>query len=225
MVMVHYREIARALRLVCQSAAALSEDTDGTTMVHVGSNCQFASGDAVRLVGSDGTSEQHVIAQTIGLTQVQLDEAVTADFTVDSQARLELCDGIGPEVKWIALGCPEGLPEPISAQLPAIMIEPGALKQPNDTGSNRTYLQEYSFNVYYVDRKEDGVEAEMDAIDEASGLFAAIMADPYLGGTCYHSQVMEFDPSPAAEEALRDRAIPLKLVRLEVLARRAELVA
>lgn len=225
MVKVYYREIARALRLVCQSAAALSEDTDGTTTVHVGSNCQFSSGDAVRLVSSDGTAEEHVVAQAIGLTQVGLEEAVEGTFTVDAQARLEQCEGIGPEVEWIALGCPSGLPEPASLQFPAIMIEPGPLRQPNDEGSNRTYQQEYSFNVYYLDRRESGVEAEMDAIDEASGLFAAIMADPYLGGTCYHSQVMEFDPSPSAEEQLRDRAIPLRLVRLEVLARKAEVAA
>lgn len=225
MVTVHYREIARALRLVCQSAAALSEDSDGTTTVHVGSNCQFSTGDAVRLVSSDGTVEEHVVAQPIGLTQVQLEEAVEGAFTVDAQARLELCEGVGPQVQWIALGSPTGLPEPTTLQLPAIMIEPGPLKQPNDEGSNRSYQQEYSFDVYYIDRRESGVEAEMNAIDEASGVFAAIMADPYLGGTCYHSQVMEFDPSPSAEQQLRDRSIPLRLVRLEVLARRAEVAA
>ncbi len=218
----HYRELARALRLVCRSAAALTDDTDGTEIVHVGSNCLFSTDDAVRLVDAEGNSEEHTVAQTPGLTQVQLAEAVSEDFTVDARARVELCDPIGPAVKWIALGRPEGLPEPTSLRLPAIMIEPGPLKQPPDAGTNRSYQQEYTFHIYYVDRYDTGIEAEMDAIEEADGLFTAIMADPYLGGTCYHSQVVAFEPSPDAEDALRSRDLPLRLVRLELLARRVE---
>ncbi len=65
----------------------------------------------------------------------------------------------------------------------------------------------------------------MDAIEKAAGLFNLIMSDPYLGGTCYHSQVVEFEPGPKAEQKLRSKELPLRVVRIEVLARRAEVWA
>ncbi len=43
--MLHYNEIARALRLLCQSAVALAEDTDGTNQISVGSNKLFSLGE------------------------------------------------------------------------------------------------------------------------------------------------------------------------------------
>ncbi len=223
--MLHYDEIARALRLVCQGAAALTEDTDGTDTVAVSSSCLFAPGDTVVLADSSEQQETHTVAEVLGLTRIKLASAVAGEYTVAAQARLQLAESLRPEVKWITIGRPEALPTPLRLKLPAVVIEPAVMEQPSNAGTNRSYQQEYTFQVYYLDRYQEGVEADMAAIDEAAGLFNLIMSDPYLGGTCYHSQVVEFEPSPEAEAKLRARELPLRVVRIEVLARRAEVWA
>jgi len=210
--MLHYDEIARALRLVCQGAAALTEDTDGTDTVTVSSSCLFSVGDTVVLADASEQQEAHTVSEILGLTQVKLDSAVSGEYTVAAQARLQLAQSLRPEVKWITIGRPDALPAPTRLQ-------------PPNAGSNRSYQQEYTFQVYYLDRYEEGVEADMDAIEKAAGLFNLIMSDPYLGGTCYHSQVVEFEPGPKAEQKLRSKELPLRVVRIEVLARRAEVWA
>ena len=220
--MLHYDEIARALRLVCQGAAALTEDTNATDTVTVSSSCLFSAGDAVVLSDASEQQETHTVSEILGLTQIKLDAAVSGEYTVVAQARLQLAQSQRPAVKWISVGHPEALPAPARLEFPAVVIEPGIMKQPPNAGSNRSYQQEYTFQVYYLDRYEEGVEADMDAIEEAAGLFNLIMSDPYLGGTCYHSQVVEFEPSPQAEQKLRSKELPLRVVRIQVLARRAE---
>lgn len=219
---LHYQEIARALRLVCQGAAALTADTGPTDTVTVSSNFLFSVGDEVVLSDASGAEEDHTVAQLIGLNSVKLEAAVSGEYTVAAQGRLQLAAALRPEVKWVAIGRPEAIPEPAQLEFPAVIIEPGIMKQPPDEGSNRSYQQEYTLQVYYVDRYQEGVEADMDTIEEAGGLFNLIMADPYLGGTCYHSQVVEFEPSPQAEEKLRSKELPLRVVRMKVLGRRAE---
>jgi len=223
--MLHYNEIARALRLICQGAVALIQDTDGTDTVQVGSNRLFSVGNAVVLTDVNGASEEHTVLELIGLSGVKLDAAVTDEYKVDAQARLQLATEYRPDVKWIAIGRPEAIPVPSRLNFPAIVIEPGAMKQPANTGSNRTYQQEYTLQIYYIDRCDEGMEADMDAIEEAGELFNLVMSDPYLGGSCYHSQVVEFEPSSKAEQKLRSKELPLRVVRMEILARRAQVWA
>ncbi len=220
---LHYGEIARSLRLVCQGAATLSVDTGPTDTVTVNSNLLFSVGDEVVLADASGAAEEHSVVQLIGLHGVRLDAAVSGAYTVAAQGRLQLAAALRPEVKWVAVGRPEAIPEPARLEFPAVIIAPGTMKQPPDEGSNRAYEQKYTLQVYYVDRYQEGVEADMDALEEAGRLFNLIMADPYLGGTCYHSQVVEFEPSPQAEEKLRSKELPLRVVRMEVLAQRMEM--
>jgi hypothetical protein len=222
--MLHYEPIARALRLLCQGATALAADAEtGAETLTVGSNCLFSAGDAVLLTDASGAAESHTVAALSGLTQIHLAEPVAAEFTVADQARLQLPAEARPQVRWVSLGRPEALPAPTRLAFPAVIIEPLAMKQPPSAGTNRNYQQEYSFSVYWLERFAEGAEPDMGAIGRAEGLFNLLMSDPYLGGTCYHSQVTAFEPSPPAEAKLRARDLPLRLVRLELLARKSAL--
>lgn len=224
--MLHYETIARALRLLCQGAVALSADARaGDEALAVGSSCLFAVGDAVELADAAGAVESHTIAGLSALTQVELAGSIGAEFTVAGQARLQLPAEARPQVRWVAMGRPEALPAPTRLAFPAVIIEPGAMRQPPAAGTNRSYQQEYSFAVYWLERIAEGAEADMGAISRAEGLFDLLMSDPYLGGTCYHSQVIAFEPAPKAEEKLRARDLPLRVVRLDLLVRKSALWA
>lgn len=220
--MVHYEEIAQALRLLCQGAIALRKDTDRTDALAVGSNKLFTRGDEVLLRDNHGQQERHMIVDFIGLTQVILAQTVIGRFTTENGARLQIIDD-GPELKWVAVGRPQALPMPAKLQFPAVVVEPGVMKQPPNAGSNCTYQQEYAFNVYYLERWQEGVDADMAAIQSAASIFNRITSDPYLGDNCYHSQIVEFEPACKAEQILRSKNMPLRAVRMEIHAQRAEL--
>lgn len=221
--MVHYDDIAQALRLVCQGAVALRMDTDGSDAVTVGSNELFSRGDTVALRDNLGHEEAHVITDFIGLTQVVLEATVLGNFAVSGGARLQIVNESEEELKWVAVGRPEALPMPAKLEFPAVVVEPGVMKQPANAGSNCTYQQEYTFNVYYLERWEEGADADMAAIKSAAKIFNRISSDPYLGDSCYYSQIVEFEPACSAEKVLRGKDLPLRIVRMEVHAQRAEL--
>jgi len=218
--MFHCNEIARAIRLVCQGASALSADVSGGTEVYVGSNELFEAGQQVRLRDSAG-EESATVEQTIGLTTVVLSGEIGGEYLISRGARLESAGGGLPELQWVGQGSPELMPRSPAERYPCVLVKPHRMLQPLNEGSNRTFQQDYRFKVYYVERYEEGQQANIEALERAGSIFNAIMDDPYLGGSCWHSQVIEVDPEPEVQARLREAERPLRVVEMTVLARRA----
>lgn len=220
--MYHHNEIARALRMLVQGAAALAADTDESDVVHIEPSPLFESGAAVRLIDDQGQIEPHTVVEWLSAEQVRLDSVVSGDFTVAQGARLQLTAGAGHGLRWVAQGRPELMPRAISTQLPAVVVEPVTLRQPPQAGTNRTYQQEYLFNVYYIRKLAEGEQANVELHAEVADLFNLVMADPYLAQTCWHAQVTKVEMRPAEEEKLRAVAPGTQVVKMEVVAERSE---
>lgn len=217
--MFHQNKIARAIRLLCQGATALSADVDGGDELTVGSNELFEVGQQVRLVDTAG-SEELTVAGLVGLTTVRLTGAVSGEYLTSRGARLEVVDGSLPELRWVGQGSPELLPGIAPESFPCALVLPTTMEQPLNRGSNRTFQQDYRFEVYYVREHGEGEAANVEVVDEAGKLFNLLMSDPYLGGTCWHSQVVEVNARPDVQERMREREWPLRVVRMTMLARR-----
>ena len=220
--MYHHNEIARALRMLVQGAAALTADTDGSDIISTDPSPLFESGATVRLVDDAGQVETHTVVERLSATQVRLDDPVSGEFTVAEGARLQLATGTGAALKWVSQGRPELMPRGQMMQLPAVVVEPVTLEQPAQAGTNRTYQQEYKFHVYYIRKIAEGEQANVELHDELADLFNLVMADPYLGETCWHAQVTGVQMRPAEEEKLRAVAPGVQVARMEVVARRSE---
>lgn len=217
--MFHHNEIARAIRLLCQSAVGLTADTTPGNEVQVGSNELFRPGDSVTLKDCAG-EESHTVSDTVGLTTVVLSGEV-GDFRVSRGARLVRAgDGL-PDLAWVGQGAPELLPQAPADRFPCVLVLPDVMEQPFNTGGNRVFQQEYGYRIYYVREYQDGHAANVEVLDDAAGLFNLLMSDTYLGGTCWHSQVTKVDPNPPIQERLREQERPLRVVELRVVARRA----
>jgi len=104
--LLHYNEIARAVRLLCQGAVALTEDTNGADTVTVGSNKLFSINDEVELADDDTPAEEYEVIAKVGLTSVQLDAQVAGEFTVAKNAVLRLAAPLLPGLKWVGQGRP-----------------------------------------------------------------------------------------------------------------------
>jgi len=217
--MFHHNEIARAIRLLCQGAAALTADTTPGHEVQVGSNELFAVGETVILRDSAG-EEEHTVTDTVGLTTVVLSGEV-GDYRVSRGARLALAEGLPIDLAWVGQGAPELLPQAPADRFPCVLVLPDTMTQPFNTGGNRVFQQEYSYRVYYVREYQEGHAANIEVLEDAGRLFNLLMSDTYLGGTCWHSQVTEVNPEPAVQERLRELERPLRAVELKVVARRA----
>jgi len=217
--MFHHNQIARAIRLLCQGTTALTADTTPGNQVQVGSNELFDIGGDVILRDAAG-EEQHTVADTVGLTTVVLSGEV-GDFRVARGARLGVAAGGLAELAWVGQGSPELLPQAPSDRFPCVLVLPGEVRQPFNTGGNRVFQQEYTYRIYYVAQHEEGQAANIAVLESAGVLFNLLMSDTYLGGTCWHSQVTEVNPHPAIEERLREQERPLRVVELTMIARRA----
>jgi len=220
--MFHANEIAKALRLLCQSAVSLTADCSGSATVTVGSNLLFAVGDSVTLVDDDSAAETRTVQAKAGLTGVTLDSAVSGSFEVAQNARIALATPRLADLKFVLQGTPEMLPEPRGDKFPFIIVRPGEMSQPPGEGTNRGYDQTYTFSIYHVRRYESGEQPSVEALDDAAALFNLLMADTYLGGTCWYSQVTLVDPNDPFGEKLRSKGLPLTVVRVDVMARRRE---
>ncbi len=218
----HHNEIARAVRLLCQSSVALTQDTNGTDTVWVGSNELFAVNDTVELVDDDSSPEQHQVINKIDLSKVQLDGSVTGSFTVANNAVLRLSPPVLPDLKWVGQGSPEIMPQPPDVQFPAIIVQPATLNQPFGDGTNRSFRQDYHYLIYYLHRPAGGDPSSPQTLAEVGKLFNLLMGDMYLGGSCWYSQVIRLEPTPAVQKQLRQRDIPISVVELELVARRLE---
>lgn len=218
----HHNEIARAVRLLCQSCVALTQDSDGTDTVWVGSNELFSVNDMVEVVDDDSTAEEHQVADKVGLSEVQLDAAVTGNFTVANNAVLRLSSPLLSDLKWVGQGSPEIMPQPPDVQFPAIIVQPATLDQPFGDGTNRSFRQDYHYLIYYLYRPAGGDPSNPQTLQEAGKLFNLLMGDMYLGGSCWYSQVIRLEPTPQVQEWFRQRDIALSVVELELVARRLE---
>lgn len=218
--MFHQNEIARAIRMVCQSSVALTADVSGGSEISVGSNALFAPGQTVRLRDSAGQEELTVL-QTEGLATVVVSDEIEGEYLVERGGRLQRVGGGLEGLAWVGQGSPELMPRSPAARYPCVLVKPGLMRQPPGEGSNRTFNQDYEFNVFYVERYEEGQRANIDVLETTAALFNLLMEDTYLGGTCWYSQVIEVDPEPGEQVKLREREMPLRVVKLKVLARRA----
>lgn len=219
--MYHHNAIAEALRRSVRGIAPLVSDVASGATVEVLCGRMFRAGQRVKLCDETGVSESHVVAEVLG-NEVRLADEVEHAFNVEDQAWLAINEGVPAALKWVAQGRPELAPTPRWGELPAVVIEPGTMAQPESAGTNRTYQQEYRCKVYYLRQTAAGEEASVELLTEVAELFNLVMSDPYLGGTCWHAQVTAVDTRPAEEETLRKKMPGLSVVRLDVLAERSE---
>jgi hypothetical protein len=146
---------------------------------------------------------------------------VSGEYLLSRGARMERANSALPELQWVGQGSPELMPRSPAERYPCVLVKPDLMRQPPGEGTNRTFQQDYHFKVYYVERYEDSQHANIEALERAGAIFNAIMEDPYLGGSCWHSQVVEVDPEPAVQERMREDERALRVVEMTVLARRA----
>jgi hypothetical protein len=220
----HHGEVVEAICLACQGMAKLVLDTDGTEAIYVGSNRLFGIGATVELLDDDGASETGTVAELVGLGQVVLDAPVSGSFEVAHGARVGLLGASVPELSWVGHGRPALAPSAGPSRFPCVVVEPQRLVQPLRGGTNRSVTQSYWTSVYYIRRHSEGEEQERHVLEQVQLLFDLLMADPYLGGTCWHSQVSMVDCCPQAEAVLRERGAGVRVVKLDVVAQRSESV-
>ncbi len=221
--LLHYNEIARAIRLLCQSSILLSEDTEGTDQVSVGSNRLFSIGDQVELVDDDTAAEAYEVSGLVGLTIIQLDSTVSGQFTVAKNALVRLAEPVLDNLHWVGQGRPLVMPQPPELQLPAIVVEPAILDQPMGEGTNRSARQDYHFR-YYLERPAAGSRRNEAFLDRVGELFSLLTRDIYLGGTCWYAQIIRLDPDPSVQQHLAEQGLSVDVAEIELLARCLQII-
>jgi len=222
--LLHYNEIARAIRLLCQSSILLSEDTEGTDQVSVGSNRLFSIGDQVELVDDDTAAEAYEVSGLVGLTIIQLDSTVSGQFTVAKNALVRLAAPVLDDLHWVGQGRPLVMPQPPELQLPAIVVEPAILDQPMGEGTNRSARQDYHFRIYYLERPAAGSRRNEAFLDRVSELFSLLTYDIYLGGTCWYAQIIRLDPDPPVQQHLAEQGLSVDVAEIKLLARCLQII-
>jgi len=222
--LLHYNEIARAIRLLCQSSILLSEDSDGTDQISVGSNRLFSVGDPVELVDDDTPAETYEISGLVGLTGIELDSAVSGQFTVANNAVVRLAEPLLDDLHWVGQGRPLVMPQPAELEVPAIVVEPAILDQPMGEGTNKSVRQDYHFRIYYLERPAAGSRRNEAFLDRVSALFSLLTRDIYLGGTCWYAQIIRLDPDPSVQQHLAEQGLSVDVAEIELLARCLQII-
>ena len=218
---LYYNEIARAIRRSLQDGRLLTADAGAVDTV-CASSVGIAAGDVVEIGDDRGESERSTVSAVPDVGTLQLVAPLSGDYSVSRNAMLRPVRVGEPDLKWIGQGPVELMPEPRLANLPCAIVCGGMIEQPTAGGTNRSYTQEYSFHVHYVQRLDADETGDTKLMDEAAVVFRRLMADTYLGGTCWYSQVVRVDPQPRSEGALRERGMPVRAVEIVLVARRAE---
>lgn len=230
--------IARAVRLLLAGSVLLIKDAEASpdaelSQVTVGSNLLFDAGDEVLLSDELGHEAAAVVAEKSSLTTVRFEEPLAdGPFLMKDGAMLSLAKPPIPDLKKISQGPPVVLDQRQREDYPRIAVHPVGLKQPwplksADTRLCRTYQQDYELVIYYVDWLRASWEAANQRVVQRAGLvFNTLMADPYLGGMCWASQVTEvdLDAHMLGETGLRLRGageMYLHLVAFTLTAKRA----
>ena len=220
--LLHYNEIARAIRLLCQSSVLLSEDTEGTNQISVGSNRLFSVGDQVELVDDDTPAETYEVSGRPGLTIIQLTTTIAGQFTVANNAMVRLAEPVLDDLHWVGQGRPLVMPQPAALEVPAIVVEPAILDQPMGEGTNRSVRQDYHFRIYYLERPAAGSRRNEAFLDRVSELFSLLTRDIYLGGTCWYAQIIRLDPDPSVQQHLAEQGLNVDVAEIELLAWRLQ---
>ncbi len=221
---LHYNEIARAIRLLCQSSVLLSEDTEGTDQISVGSNRLFSIGDQVELVDDETPAEVYEVSGLVGLSFIQLTTTVSGQFTVDNNAVIRLAEPLLDDLHWVGQGRPLVMPQPAALEVPAIVVEPAILNQPMGEGTNKSVRQDYHFRIYYLERPAAGSRRNEAFLDRVSKLFSLLTCDIYLGGTCWYAQIIRLDPDPPVQQHLAEQGLSVDVAEIELLARRLQTI-
>ena len=221
---LHYNEIARAIRLLCQSTVLLSKDTDGTDQISVGSNRLFSIGDEVELIDDDTPAEAYEVSGLVGLTIIQLTTTVSGQFTVANNAMVRLAEPVLDDLRWVGQGRPLVMPQPAALEVPALVVEPAILDQPMGEGTNRSARQDYHFRIYYLERPAAGSRRNEAFLDRVSELFSLLTRDIYLGGTCWYAQIIRLDPDPPVQQHLAEQGLSVDVAEIELLARCLQII-
>ena len=221
---LHYNEIARAIRLLCQSSVLLRQDTEGTDQISVGSNRLFSVGDQVELVDDDTQAEAYEVSGRVGLAGIQLDSTVSGDFTVANNAMVRLAEPVLDDLHWVGQGRPLVMPQPAALEVPAIVVEPAILDQPMGEGTNKSVQQDYHFRIYYLERPAAGSRRNEAFLERVSDLFSLLTRDIYLGGTCWYAQIIRLDPDPPVQQHLAEQGLSVDVAEIELLARRLQII-
>jgi len=221
---LHYNEIARAIRLLCQSSVLLSEDTDGTNQISVGSNRLFSIGDQVELVDDDTPAEVYEVSRLVGLTIIQFTTTVSGEFTVANNAMVRLAEPVLDDLHWVGQGQPLVMPQPPVLELPSIVVEPAILDQPMGEGTNKSVQQDYHFRIYYLERPAAGSRRNEAFLERVSELFSLLTRDIYLGGSCWYAQIIRLDPDPSVQQHLAEQGLSVDVAEIELLARRLQTI-
>ena len=218
---LHYNEIARAVRRSVQDGRLLTADA-GLTDVLNAASAGIQVGDGVEIGDDGGVSERGTVSEVPDAGTIRLVAPLAGTYTVSRNAMLRPVRTGEPDLKWIGQGPVELMPEPRLVDLPCAVVCGGAIEQPLTSGTNRSYTQDYRYHVYYVQRLDADEAGDANVMDESGVIFRRLMADTYLGGTCWYSQVVRVDPQPKSGEVLRGRGMAVRVVEMELVARRAE---
>ena len=216
---LHYNEIARAIRLLCQSSVLLREDTNGTNQISVGSNRLFSVGDQVELVDDDTAAETYEVSGLPGLTIIQFTTTVSGQFIVSDNAMVRLAEPVLDDLRWVGQGRPLVMPQPAALEVPAIVVEPAILDQPMGEGTNKSVRQDYHFRIYYLERPAAGSRRNEAFLERVGELFSLLTRDIYLGGTCWYAQIIRLDPDPSVQQHLAEQGLSVDVAEIELLAR------
>ena len=216
---LHYNEIARAIRLLCQSSVLLSQDTTGTDQISVGSNRLFSVGDQVELIDDDTPAESYEVSELVGLTIIRLTTTIAGQFTVAKNAVIRLAEPVLDNLHWVGQGRPLVMPQPAELEVPAIVVEPTILDQPMGEGTNKSVRQDYHFRIYYLERPAAGSRRNEAFLERVSKLFSLLTCDIYLGGTCWYAQIIRLDPDPPVQQHLAEQGLNVDVAEIELLAR------
>jgi hypothetical protein len=220
---LHYNEIARAIRRALQDGRSLLADTDGTAIVHASTD-GLVPGVTVSVSDDETPAERGTVEEIVGPGEMRLDQTLSGVYEVARDAMLRPWRQGEPDLQWVGQGPVELIPEPRLLSFPCAVVRGSTIEQPLAGGTNRSYTQEYRYLVYYLQRIAADEAADERVMAEAGVVFRRLMADPYLGGTCWYSQVVRVEPHSKAEDMLRARGMPVRVVEMEMAVRRAETV-
>ncbi len=221
--MLHVNEVAEAVRLLCQGAVLLTADLENSSTAMMGSNQLFASGDSVELLDDETGPVATAVAGRNGLERLELEDVIAGPLLVSRKGRVRLADPPLGDVRLVAQGGLDFLATPWGSKLPCVIVQPVSVDQQPGEGTNRSFEQEHRLSVFYVRPQHAGEQGSEALIEEVERLFNLLMADSYLGGSAWCSQVigvtLESDRLARWREQAAER---VDIAQIDLVAKRLE---